>query len=231
MSAFSNVNQMENSPNGALLEEQSTPKPTPEQDESLLLNTDLPIFLAEPQNAFVVKNRPATLQCRAAHALSLYFKCNGAKKVETVENWFVDPQTGVRIFEADANVTRDMVEEFFGKEKFKCECYAWSGRGSIKSQPATVEVAWPVYNDAPYNISASPLTESQVTNNLQSTSGTQHIVRTKNLENTHSPTSVIDFEGGSSDEYNPSDEEDDEINNALTTTTISTRQKARWRKS
>uniref|UniRef100_A0A6P7H209 Netrin receptor UNC5 n=1 Tax=Diabrotica virgifera virgifera TaxID=50390 RepID=A0A6P7H209_DIAVI len=127
---------------GALLEEQSTPKPTPEQDESLLLNTDLPIFLAEPQNAFVVKNRPATLQCRAAHALSLYFKCNGAKKVETVENWFVDPQTGVRIFEADANVTRDMVEEFFGKEKFKCECYAWSGRGSIKSQPATVEVAY-----------------------------------------------------------------------------------------
>lgn len=53
----------------------------------------------------------------------------------------MDPQSGVRIFEADVNVTRDMVEEFFGKEKFKCECHAWSGRGSIKSQPAAVEVA------------------------------------------------------------------------------------------
>lgn len=126
---------------GALLDEASTTKPTPEQDESLLLNTDLPIFLAEPQNAFVVKNRPAVLHCRAAHALKVYFKCNGARKVETVENWFVDPQTGVRIVEADTNVTRDMVEEFFGKEKFKCECYAWNGRGNIKSQPATVEVA------------------------------------------------------------------------------------------
>ncbi|CAG9864740.1 unnamed protein product [Phyllotreta striolata] len=126
----------------ALLEDPTTPKPTPDQEESLLLNSDLPIFLAEPQHAFVVKNRPATLQCRAAHALSLYFKCNGAKKVETVENWFVDPQTGVRIFEAEANVTRDMVEEFFGKDKFKCECHAWSGRGSIRSQPATVEVAY-----------------------------------------------------------------------------------------
>ncbi|XP_023310298.1 netrin receptor unc-5, partial [Anoplophora glabripennis] len=126
---------------GGLLDDASTTKPTPEQDESLLLNTDLPIFLAEPQNAFVVKNRPAILHCRAAHALKVYFKCNGARKVETIENWFVDPQTGVRIFEADTNVTRDMVEEFFGKEKFKCECYAWNGRGNIKSQPATVEVA------------------------------------------------------------------------------------------
>nr|CAI5833570.1 unnamed protein product [Callosobruchus analis] len=129
-----------NTGGGSLLEGPSTAKPTPEQDD-LLLNTDLPIFLAEPQNSFVVKNRPATLHCRAAHALNLYFKCNGARKVDTTENWFVDPQNGVRIFEAEANVTRDMVDEFFGKDKFKCECFAWSGRGSIKSQPATVEVA------------------------------------------------------------------------------------------
>lgn len=61
--------------------------------------------------------------------------------MESVQSEFVNPQTGVRIMEADANVTRDMVEEFFGKEKFKCECYAWSGRGNIKSQPAFVEVA------------------------------------------------------------------------------------------
>ncbi|KAF7279471.1 hypothetical protein GWI33_007234 [Rhynchophorus ferrugineus] len=120
----------------------STPKPTPpEHDDSLLLTTDLPIFLEEPQPSFIVKNRPATLHCRAAHSLRVYFKCNGVKNVETKEFEFVDPQNGVRIMEAETNVTRDMVEEFFGKEKFKCECYAWNGKGTIKSQPATVEVA------------------------------------------------------------------------------------------
>lgn len=126
---------------GFFLEEQSE-KPSLEPDESLILSSDaLPIFLVEPQDAYVVKNRPAKLQCRAAHALRLYFKCNGAKNVESAQSDIVNPQTGVRIMEAEANVTRDMVEEFFGKEKFKCECYAWSGRGSIKSQSAFVEVA------------------------------------------------------------------------------------------
>ncbi|XP_030755093.1 netrin receptor UNC5C [Sitophilus oryzae] len=121
----------------------STPKPTPpEQDEHLLLNTDLPIFLEEPQHSFVVKNRAATLHCKAAHSLRVYFKCNGARKVEAKDFEFVDPQNGVRIMEAEINVTRDMVEEFFGQEKFKCECYAWNGKGTIKSQSATVEVAY-----------------------------------------------------------------------------------------
>lgn len=99
------------------------------------------MFLLEPQDSYVVKNRPALLQCRAAHTLRMYFKCNGVKNVDSTVSEFVDPQNGVRIVEAETNVTRDMVEEFFGKEKFKCECHAWSGRGSIKSQPATVEVA------------------------------------------------------------------------------------------
>lgn len=124
------------------MDETPPTKQSPEADESLLLNSDsLPIFLVEPQDSYVVKNRPALLQCRAAHTLKMYFKCNGARNVDTPQSEFVDPQTGVRIVEAEINVTRDMVEEFFGKEKFKCECYAWSGRGSIKSQPATVEVA------------------------------------------------------------------------------------------
>lgn len=124
-----------------MLEEHSE-KPPSEPDDSLLLTSDsLPIFLEEPQNSYVVKNRPTTLRCRAAHALRLYFKCNGAKNVDNLQSEFVDPHTGVRIVEVEANITRDMVEEFFGKEKFKCECYAWSGRGDIKSQPAFVEVA------------------------------------------------------------------------------------------
>lgn len=123
------------------------PTKSPEQhEESLLLNSDsLPAFLEEPQHTYVVKNRPALLKCRAAHALTLNFKCNGAKNVEVVQFEFVDPQTGVRIVEAETNITRDMVEEFFGREKFKCECHAWSGRGSSRSQAATVDVACKCY--------------------------------------------------------------------------------------
>lgn len=128
---------------GPFLEDNSPTKSPPEHhDETLLLTSDsLPIFLEEPQDSYVVKNRPAVLKCRAAHALKVYFKCNGAKNVETSKFDFVDPQTGVRVMEAETNVTRDMVEEFFGKDKFKCECHAWSGRGSIKSQSATIDVA------------------------------------------------------------------------------------------
>lgn len=117
-------------------------KPTPEADDTLLSNTDsLPMFLLEPSDAYVIKNRPATLHCRAANTLQIFFKCNGAKNMHTVQTEFVDPQTGVRIVEAETNVTRNMVEEFFGKDKFKCECYAWAGRGQIKSQSATIEVS------------------------------------------------------------------------------------------
>lgn len=99
------------------------------------------MFLLEPEHAFVVRNKPATLKCRAASALQVYFKCNGVRAVKSTQFEFVDPQTGVRIVEAECNVTRDQVEEYFGEKRFSCECYAWSSRGNIKSQPAVVEIA------------------------------------------------------------------------------------------
>lgn len=109
---------------------------------TLLENTNnLPIFLQEPKDTFVIKNKPAILYCKAAHALKVYYKCNGAKNLQSTDSAFVDPQTGVRVIEAEINITRNMVEEFFGREKFKCECYAWTSRGEIRSQPATIEVA------------------------------------------------------------------------------------------
>ncbi|XP_014284948.1 netrin receptor UNC5B isoform X2 [Halyomorpha halys] len=103
----------------------------------------LPVFLEEPTDTYIIKNKPATLQCRASHALQVYFKCNGGRVSEnSVQQEFVDPQTGVRNVEASVNITRDDVEEYFGKDKFKCECIAWSSRGNIRSQPAVLDVAY-----------------------------------------------------------------------------------------
>ncbi|XP_076395818.1 netrin receptor UNC5C isoform X3 [Megachile rotundata] len=118
-------------------------------DTDLIAGGSLPIFLAEPVDTFVVKGRPATLHCRAAQALQLalarlqvYFRCNGDRAERSQQQDFVDPQTGTRVVEVELNVTRNEVEEYFGRERFKCECVAWSGPGQIRGQPVTVEVAY-----------------------------------------------------------------------------------------
>lgn len=46
-------------------------------DTDLIAGGSLPIFLAEPVDTFVVKGKPATLHCRAAHALQVtHCTCN-----------------------------------------------------------------------------------------------------------------------------------------------------------
>lgn len=109
--------------------------------ELISSDQNLPIFMAEPVNSYVVKNKPTTLHCKAANALQVYFKCNGMRPKDQISLDFVDPHTGTRIIESELNVTRNQVEEYFGKDKFKCECIAWSGLGKIQSQPVTIEVA------------------------------------------------------------------------------------------
>ncbi|XP_033225992.1 netrin receptor UNC5C isoform X2 [Belonocnema kinseyi] len=127
-----------------LLEEDDMPSATIASDTELISEGGgyLPVFLTEPLDAFVVKNKPATLHCKAAHALQVYYRCNGIRAEESLQTEFVDPHTGTRIVECELNVTRDQIEEYFGKDKFKCECVAWSGSGQIKSQPATIDVAY-----------------------------------------------------------------------------------------
>jgi leucine-rich repeat transmembrane protein FLRT len=136
------------STDGYLLEDTLHSPTSSSSDGDLHQSVPLPVFLEEPTDSYVIKNKPATLQCRAAHALQVYFRCNGARKQHPslansppMQQDFVDPQTGIRNVEASINITRNEVEEYFGKDKFKCECIAWSSRGQIRSQPAAIDVA------------------------------------------------------------------------------------------
>ncbi|XP_058122325.1 netrin receptor unc-5-like [Anopheles ziemanni] len=113
--------------------------------------TPLPVFLVEPKSAYVMKNRPAELYCKASHALQvtfglvpfqISFKCSGSTKPPpTVKEHHTDPHSGIQLQEATATITRELVDEFFGDGPFKCECRAYSSRGHVKTQPVTIQVA------------------------------------------------------------------------------------------
>jgi len=100
----------------------------------------LPIFLEEPADDFVVKSRPASLQCKVAHALSVHFQCNDEVIPNSETTNHVDPETGIRYTEAKVKITRNLVEEFFGE--YHCACVAVSGQGALKSRLAYVTIAF-----------------------------------------------------------------------------------------
>lgn len=102
----------------------------------------LPVFLEEPTDTYVLKNKPATLVCRAAHALQLYFLCNDHRFEGYSHQDFVDPQTGVRNVEVSINITKNYVDQYMGKDKLKCTCVAWSSRGEIHSRPASIDISY-----------------------------------------------------------------------------------------
>ncbi|VVC94204.1 netrin receptor unc-5-like [Leptidea sinapis] len=112
--------------------------PLPENDETI---DGLPIFLLEPKNSYVLRTKPATLLCRAANALQVFFKCNDNRIEKTIQLEHVDPQNGVRVVEAELNVTRNEIEEYFGG-KYSCQCYAWNSKGKIRSQDVYIEYAY-----------------------------------------------------------------------------------------
>ncbi|XP_075971191.1 netrin receptor UNC5C-like isoform X2 [Anticarsia gemmatalis] len=111
--------------------------PLPENDETI---DGLPMFLLEPKNSYVLRNRPANLLCRAANALQVYFKCNDVRTEKTVQLEHVDPHNGVRVVEAELNVTRNELDG--SSKKYSCDCYAWNSKGRIRSQGVFIEFAY-----------------------------------------------------------------------------------------
>ena len=96
----------------------------------------LPIFLKEPSDTFLIKSKPATLHCRVAHALRVFFQCNSENVEPSQKEDHVEPESGVRYTEASVDIDREQVEEYFSE--FHCACVAISGKGSVVSRHALV---------------------------------------------------------------------------------------------
>ncbi|XP_076327853.1 netrin receptor UNC5C-like isoform X3 [Tachypleus tridentatus] len=115
--------------------------PLPEEDSEPSIS---PIFVEEPQDSYVVRNKPAVLHCKVRHALQIYFECNGKLVYDRQhsQQQYVDPMTGIRQLEVSMDVTREDVKDSEDSDGFHCICHAWSSTGRSHSRKALIKIAY-----------------------------------------------------------------------------------------
>lgn len=113
---------------------------------------DAPRFTLEPEvDYYVLKNRPATVTCKAVQAVQVSFYCVGrwvqSKHHVNIEQQ--DPVTGERSIQTSIDVSQADVQDYDGREGYWCQCHAWNSPPSAdqngpkltKSRKATIHVA------------------------------------------------------------------------------------------